>query len=338
MVDCRGKDNPDGAILVQTMHERDRFCMNGPEMPIGDVSPGRYFAGVAVVLGLLFASISVEEGDGSLIWLQWQLQTGTPILILLVVHRLLHQWSRFDALNPWLKLSVSGVLGASLFAPISLAIDAMLGEPWGVPLLTELWDEWQGVTPPVTMAWIAINAPWVLGFRLTRSQVGAPASTPDAGTPPADLSVPGPAGQTPASVTEPEGWSGVPASGPEEQSRANATQPLSLPKAVVDLLPAPLPGRLLFIRSELHYIHLQTTEGKALVLYSLRDVATALAGSGFQPHRSFWVAYDAIRSFERKGRQGELVLLGGARIPVSRRQLDAVGDLMGRLAPYREAS
>ena len=83
----------------------------------------------------------------------------------------------------------------------------------------------------------------------------------------------------------------------------------------------------MFIRSELHYIHLQTTEGKALVLYSLRDTAAALGERGFQPHRSYWVAYDAIRSFERKGRQGELVLVDGSRVPVSRRQLDAVGSL-----------
>jgi hypothetical protein len=122
--------------------------------------------------------------------------------------------------------------------------------------------------------------------------------------------------QTPVSVSEPEVKVPVP-----------GMQPPSLPQAVSDLLPNPLPGRLLFIRSELHYIHVQTTEGKALVLYSLRDAATALVGSGFQPHRSYWVAYDAIRSFERKGRRGELMLVDGWRIPVSRRQLDAVGSL-----------
>ena len=45
-------------------------------------------------------------------------------------------------------------------------------------------------------------------------------------------------------------------------------------------------------------------------------------------HRSYWVAFDAIEEFRRQGRQGELVLKNGERVPVSRARLASVAEAL----------
>jgi hypothetical protein len=77
---------------------------------------------------------------------------------------LLARLPAFEQLNTWWQLALSGLMGATLFTPLALGLDAWLfGDPisW-----TELADEFLGVVPPVVTCWLAINAPWVLGFRL----------------------------------------------------------------------------------------------------------------------------------------------------------------------------
>jgi hypothetical protein len=160
--------------------------MNG-QFDLGEVTPLRYFAAIAVVVGLLFAFIT-GGGDSAplpLRLLQWQLQSCLPMALMVSSQLLLARLPAFERINTWWQLALSGLMGATLFTPLALGIDAwLLGDPinWA-----ELADEFLGVVPPVVICWLAINAPWVLGFRL---QV-MPADAGSAGQAPPEPPQPG---------------------------------------------------------------------------------------------------------------------------------------------------
>lgn len=257
--------------------------MNG-HFDIGAITPTKYFFSIAIVLGLLFAMISVDQDKAPLlVFLQWQLQTLLPMALLVGAHMLFLKSHRFADLNPWLAISVSGLIGASLFAPIALAIDFWL-EPQAqvASYSAELFDEWISVTPPVTICWVALNVPWLLGYRFDKaSSADGPIEVID--NPP---------------VQEPD---------------------------FILLLPPEKRGRLLYLKSELHYLQVVTDQGSSLILYNLGDAIAQLPATiGLSVHRSYWVALEAIEALTRQGRQGVLKLSNGQTVPVSRNQLNAV--------------
>ena len=97
----------------------------------------------------------------------------------------------------------------------------------------------------------------------------------------------------------------------------------------IELLPLASRGKPLLIKSELHYLRVVTDRGSGLVLYNLADALAALPErDGIQVHRSYWVAFDAIDSLQRRGRQGELVLHDGERVPVSRQRFQMVSEAL----------
>lgn len=146
--------------------------MNG-QFTIGDLRPSRYFIGIAIVLGLLFASIAPESGSNWLIQtVQWQVQTVVPMLICILVHIQLSLFRRLKSLNPWLKLFISGVIAAGAFSPIGLLSDVYLAnEIIERSILMDCIDEFLAVALPITVCWIAINAPFQLGFQFTKSPI-----------------------------------------------------------------------------------------------------------------------------------------------------------------------
>jgi len=105
--------------------------MNGP-FKIGEIRPIQYFLAIGVIIGLLFSMVS--DGDDSISAIlpqiiQWQLQVLIPLFILIFVHTQLHKITRFDNLNPWLKLVLSGFIGALLFSPLALFLDSVCCTP-----------------------------------------------------------------------------------------------------------------------------------------------------------------------------------------------------------------
>lgn len=82
------------------------------------------------------------------------------------------------------------------------------------------------------------------------------------------------------------------------------------------------PEEIYYIKAELHYIKVATVGDSELVLYNLKDAADELPSTfGEICHRSYWVSYAAVEKFEKKGRQGTLLLSNGERIPVSRQHV-----------------
>ena len=273
------------------------------QFDLGSITPLRYFAGIGILLGLLFGSISADE-PGKPVWLaylQWQIQSLVPMGLLVVSHLVLHKIAWFDRQNPWLKLCASGVCGAVLFAPAALFIDVYLSDEtlesssWWPALLEECLN----VLFPVVVAWVTINAPWVLGFKFQK-ELTSLASVDTKNHKPLDPA------QEKSRLPEPAFF-----------SHANSA----------------VQGELIYLKAELHYLKVVTDCGSDLILYNLKDAIDNLAETkGIQCHRSYWVATAHVRSFKKQGRQGLLTMSNGENVPVSRSNISKVTEYLERLS------
>jgi hypothetical protein len=78
-------------------------------------------------------------------------------------------------------------------------------------------------------------------------------------------------------------------------------------------------ARLIAVEAEDHYLRVHTDAGSELVTLRFADALAELAGvSGFQVHRSWWAAAEAIEGVRWRRGRGELRLAGGITAPVSR--------------------
>jgi hypothetical protein len=229
--------------------------------------------------------------------LQWTAQVAIPLVLLISTHLLLSQISAFDRRNPWLKLTVSGVLGSLLFAPAALTLDFLFGvDDWDEiqttsQLLKLLLDEIHGVLFPVTLVWIGINAPRVIGLDFSQRA----------------------ATQTSSQEVVPTG---------NEQRQSDG---------FLDLLPGEIGTDVIYLMSELHYLRVVTTKGSTLVLYNLRDAVQELpADAGLQPHRSYWIALRHVGKLLKHEGKAFLQLSDGSLVPISRRRLN---EVKARIAP-----
>jgi len=135
------------------------------------------------------------------------------------------------------------------------------------------------------LSWIAINAPWLLGFQLTRSEKNYEVESGDSPT-----------------FTQ---------QGPNPE--------------FYNLLPENIQGELIYLKAELHYLKVVTVNGSALILFNLKDAILQLNKiQGFKTHRSFWVAKSHIKNFSKTGRQGKLQTSNDEEIPVSRNRLKLI--------------
>lgn len=90
--------------------------------------------------------------------------------------------------------------------------------------------------------------------------------------------------------------------------------------------PAVLGPETLYVRSQDHYLEVVTEAGRRFIRGRLADLADEGAQFGFSPHRSWWVADQAVSTYRRTGRDGHLILSDGTRVPVSRSRNALVRD------------
>jgi hypothetical protein len=272
-------------------------------MNLSDLDSRKYFISVGAFLAVLFALLG-PQGSTNLglaaRLLQWTLQVAIPLSLLIGTHLLLSRISAFDRLNPWIKLSISGVFGSMLFAPLALTLDFIFGvDDWSqVHTLNQLYllllDETLGVLFPVTLVWLGINAPRVLGL---------------------DFSKPGTNLATSQEHVA------------EEDNKERR-------EGLWNLLPDEIGSDVLYLMSELHYLRVVTTRGSTLVLYNLSDAISELPlDSGLQPHRSYWVAKKHISKLHKHDGKSYLQLSDGKQVPVSRRRLSVVKTEIKRAVP-----
>jgi len=101
------------------------------------------------------------------------------------------------------------------------------------------------------------------------------------------------------------------------------------------LLPLPLQrSRVHAVKAEDHYVRVYTENGQALIRMRMSDAVALLPNrDGLRPHRSWWVAKDAIASMERAGGRTILKLRDGTTIPVSRSAKPQLGPRFAASGP-----
>lgn len=259
--------------------------------PLGDLHPIKYFYLVASVTGVLFAFVSQSEST-PLIWhfIIWQLQAFIPITFLITVHIGCLELRFFNRFKPWQQLCISGVVGSLLFAPFALLIDIyIVGEGLPNNVFYELVDETLAVTPPVTIFWILINLPCLHGLEYKKRLV----------------------------LNEP-------------QSHKHSRSHMQPQPAFLALTPITDIDEVVYLSAQLHYLEVATADDKYLILYSLAKAIDEIPSHlGIQTHRSHWVALNHIKSFNKTGRQGEMLMQSGVKIPISRANLSKINTLVG---------
>jgi hypothetical protein len=265
---------------------------------VGDLTPWKYFLGVSIALGILFAALGP---DGTTEWgvipalFQWLAQALIPMGLCIAAHLALHRSGPFDRLNPWFKLLVSGCVGAFLFSPIAYGLELLLGvaPASGTSHFPEWLNELGAVIVPVAFAWVAINAPFQLGYSFRREVNTAP---------------------------------GAPLHIPPQSQTAPTADPFFL-----SLIPAARRGEVIHMKSELHYLSVSTTKGQSLILYTLHDAVQELPPDmGVQTHRSYWANLAHVKAFEADGRLAMVTMSDGAKVPVSRAKVKAMKAIFGR--------
>lgn len=272
--------------------------MNG-QFEIGDLSPPKLFIGISAVLGLVIALI-IDPPDAFISHLlHWQIQTAGAVICIIFTHIALFKLFKYQQLNPWLRVALSGLIGAIMFSPIAAISDVFFGgEILERGFKGEVINEIISVIPPMVVAWIAMNSPWLMGYRLWRS-------------------------------TEPIDNEMILDTNNENSNTQAEPSFLSLTK--IDSA-----SDILYIKSELHYINVVTAESKHLILFSLKEAKAQLniAGlEGIQCHRGYWVSNKAIETIKRSGREAEFVLNNGDSIPISRANVSKCMQLLEKRHP-----
>lgn len=266
--------------------------------PLGDINPIKYFYFVSSITGLLFALVAPNEKLPFLLHLLvWQLQAFIPISTIIISHILLSKSETFTRLAYWQQLLLSGLFGSIVFSPLALLIDIyIVGEGFPNSLLFELLDEAAAVTPPVTIFWLLINLPWILGFEYQQ----------------------------------------------KHNERSKQIQSDFVSTSSKHPLPAFLSStninnvnEVVSLSAQLHYLEICTDNNKYLILYSLAKAIEELPKSiGIQIHRSHWVGFEHVNGINKVGRQGEVVLSNGNKLPISRAKLNDVVAMFEQHTKY----
>ena len=278
-------------------------------MNFGGIDTRKYFITIGLFLALLFTVLGPRgSADGTWLFrlLQWSLQVAVPMAMLIATHLLLSKSTLFDRLNPWVKLTLSGLIGGLLFTPVALMLDFLLGvDQWrgfddSDRILSLLREEIAGVVPPVVLVWVGMNAPRVLGLNFSLQE---------------KLSK----GEGPVVTTK----------AAESTSREAADDQ----RGFLSRLPASIGQDIVCLMAELHYLRVVTSKGQSLVLYNLRDAIAELSPeAGIQTHRSYWAAFDHVVKRITSDGQTRLVMDDGSEVPVSRRRAPAVKKAISQLA------
>lgn len=269
---------------------------------LGAVKPLPYFYLVTATLGVLFTFISPDSHRsllGDLIF--WLSQTLLPLTAILFVHLYLARLTWFSHMSDLWKLILSGVSGVLLYLPTALWLDAKFDHQpidyHRVGLVWECIEEFFAVGPPILIGWLAMNAPWLLGFRFERQD------NKKAMPEPATL-------EAEDDIHHREDLS----------SCRFEDYPSFFPPNINDIV---------CLKAELHYLQVVTIDGRSLELFNLRDAVKFLSSvDGISPHRSWWVNRRFIEGYVPAGRQGKLIVQGNLEIPVSRRKTTEIKLLL----------
>ena len=288
---------------------------SAPDSTVFGVAPLRTtLPGVALLLTVLFVAMQPAASEGlNLVERSvfWSVHVGVGLLGILVASFVIRQ-STIAAWRPAAAILVTGVIGALFVAPLYLVIEIFLPAP-AAEIDDDALDafaargpgyaviaEWIEVTPMFIAAWAAINLPLLFGGG-GRGPVG-------------------------------------PRGGPGRGS--GKREPLLDPakEKFFARLPEALGRDVVAIASDLHYVHVFTTEGHTMVIGSLRDAALLFGEDGMLVHKSHWVAHKHVVKYVAAEQRAHCLMSTGIKVPVSRRRRAEAKGMYGDRSTVRLAS
>ena len=84
------------------------------------------------------------------------------------------------------------------------------------------------------------------------------------------------------------------------------------------------------IRTDDHFLIIQTPERTARILASLNDVHPRLSGFGTLVRRCHWVAFDQLGEIRRNGRSFQMQTRSGHQVPVARDRRKEIESIAAR--------
>lgn len=277
----------------------------------------RYFLWITVFLTVLFSFLNPAATTGASFLARlilWFFQVGLAFCALIATHIGLQKSSHFNSLGPWLKTILSGILGSLIFTPFAMAIDIVGGlDEWeGFSDLSVLFffvlDESSSLVGPITIIWIAVNAPRIM--QLNFEQIEAANNIRNESV---EASI---SESTKEIAQEIQDHSDDEIQAAEQQEGPT----------FFSLLPEDIGRDIIYLKSELHYLRVVSTTGDSLILFNLRDAINQIGAriNGIQTHRSFWVARDHHQAIVRKKGQSYVRTTQDFLVPISRRNITAV--------------
>jgi hypothetical protein len=263
------------------------------------VSVEQYFFFSSLALVVLFAWMEPSGAAGigfakGLVFWSIQISILIPLLIA-VQHLASHYVTLKTPQTPWIQTALSGVLAALLFVPLAYFLDTLFAIPnneSSLGIVHGLLDEASGVVVPVTVTWLALNAPWILQLDFSKKHVGRAIQEPAA-------------------------------------HEANPPKHVEQPTRFLQELQSRTSGDLISISSELHYVRVVTTDDEVMFLYNLKDAIEELpSNAGVQIHRSHWVSKEHVRELTKRNGNSECTLSNGKSLPVSRRKYSELKNLL----------
>jgi hypothetical protein len=133
------------------------------------VSVEQYFFFSSLALVVVFAwmepagAAGIGFGKGLIFW-TIQISILIPLLIA-IQHRASHYITLKAPQTPWIQTAIAGLVAALVFVPAAYSLDLLFSIPddaASMGLVHGLLDEATGVVVPVTVTWLALNAPWIL--------------------------------------------------------------------------------------------------------------------------------------------------------------------------------
>lgn len=268
-----------------------------------DMAREKTFLASALSLIMLFTLLEPDETANYSIpmsLLFWTCHVGAGLAILYLAS----YWIRNKVnskLSPFTLVSISGLIGAVLCAPIYTWFDVIfpsvdevsmsgLDSLEHTSMIWALLVEFTEMGPIFLASWFVVNIPL-----LTRKHR--------------------------ASSNENMNTSGGNLEELQEDDESK--------NMLLDKLPSVIGRDIVSVSSDLHYINIETAKGKALILGSIKTVAEAFQNEGIQVHRSHWVAYKHVSKLHINGDKAYCLTTTGNKIPVSRSKRKAVKDAFG---------
>ena len=265
------------------------------------------FAGLGLVT--LFTLLDPEPSRSlGLIerFLFWLLHAGGLLFLMQVSQSVLSRVPPLRRLNPWIQITLAGLIGTALFAPIGTGLDEVFGLAAVSDDLNLTWphqvlNAFADTAPAAVFIWVGLNAARNLRLPTLRETGHRPQ----------------PALQELSRVAQP---------GPlrlEDQSPAPALASEAATPPFWSRVPSSLGDDLVALTAELHYLRVETVNGNALILYPFGQAVAELAASssnGSQIHRSHWVAHSHVANIQKDRGRVFCVLTSGTRLPIGRRR------------------